>query len=259
MSEIGLFLWAVLAHWQSYVTGGFITAVLGIYERKTDKTIPWRLYVAIFLVTAGLVAMFYAWHDEHHNAQVLIEEKASVWGSLNTCLADYKIEHVKAEFLDQHNRSQQGLFNSMQQNLNQQIGVLANSQTAITSLVSQIGRLTPLQPQHVTVRTYPFGTTGLYASGVQQSLFIVVAVPNRPLSPVHGAIICEHPFAMPPSVELSPDTGPFMRYTKSYNGSEIEIGLTAPIWMPDAPLVVQGLAGDKAGLGSCKYEERPTT
>ena len=65
LSEIGQFLWSVFTHWQAYVTGGGITAIIAVFERLTSWRLSRRNYK--LLVTIGFlsVAVFLAWRDEH--------------------------------------------------------------------------------------------------------------------------------------------------------------------------------------------------
>jgi hypothetical protein len=64
LSDLILFIYTVLSYWQAYITGGLITAGVGIYERLTDKRLTKRAYVGLFVITFLLASFFLAWRDE---------------------------------------------------------------------------------------------------------------------------------------------------------------------------------------------------
>jgi septal ring factor EnvC (AmiA/AmiB activator) len=63
------FLWMVFSKWQGYVTGGGITALLVVGERLAGKTLPKKVFVAIFVLSFLLVSMFVAWREEYTSAE----------------------------------------------------------------------------------------------------------------------------------------------------------------------------------------------
>jgi hypothetical protein len=68
-SDVMRFVTAVFSHWQAYVTGGGITAILAVIERLSSWRLPKKYYAV--LITAGFlsVATFLAWRDEHRAAE----------------------------------------------------------------------------------------------------------------------------------------------------------------------------------------------
>jgi len=62
---------AVFSYWQSYVTGGGITALAVLYEKVADRTLPRWTYLVLFLVVFVLMSFFLAWRDEHRLARQL--------------------------------------------------------------------------------------------------------------------------------------------------------------------------------------------
>jgi hypothetical protein len=150
VQEFGLFLWAVLAHWQSYVTGGIVTAGVGIYERRTGRTIPWRLYVSLFFVSAGLVAFFYAWHDEHINTQTVISEKAQAVGERGVCQADVKSFAAQNVLLQSQVASQQTTINNQQTNLAAMQQGVNSQQSTINNCVVSLSKANAPSPLHLT-------------------------------------------------------------------------------------------------------------
>jgi cell division protein FtsB len=77
MAEVLQFIWAVLSHWQAYVTGGVLTAVITAIERWRGKPFSWRFF-AWFLGIFLLVAFFLAWRDEHSALRVATQAIATL-------------------------------------------------------------------------------------------------------------------------------------------------------------------------------------
>jgi len=68
LSDILIWSWAVLDHWQVLMTGGFITAILSGIQYRREQSIPWKMARRIM---AGflLVAFFLAWRDQHEKVK----------------------------------------------------------------------------------------------------------------------------------------------------------------------------------------------
>ena len=67
LNEITRFGLAVVTHWQAYMTGGIVVAILSAYERLTRKTISRRI-VVIAIIAFFVVASFMAWRDQYRAA-----------------------------------------------------------------------------------------------------------------------------------------------------------------------------------------------
>lgn len=65
LREIAQFGIAVLKHWQAYMTGGIIMAILTSYGWLTSKTISRRTAV-LAIVSFFAVASFMTWSDQYH-------------------------------------------------------------------------------------------------------------------------------------------------------------------------------------------------
>ena len=78
MSEFWEFIKAVFSHWQAYVTGGGITAILQVWERLTGKSLSKRTYAILVMVGFLLVAFFLAWRDQHQALQSIMKEKSEI-------------------------------------------------------------------------------------------------------------------------------------------------------------------------------------
>jgi hypothetical protein len=73
LNEIAKFILAALKHWQAYMTGGIIIAILSLYERAKKRSIPLRLMISIATVFL-MAAVFMAWRDQYH-ATIRAEEQ----------------------------------------------------------------------------------------------------------------------------------------------------------------------------------------
>lgn len=65
LSDVGVFLVAVISHWQSYITGGAVTALIYIFERLTDWKMPKWAFAAVFLGVFLLVSFFLVWKEQY--------------------------------------------------------------------------------------------------------------------------------------------------------------------------------------------------
>jgi hypothetical protein len=102
-SDFFVFTWAVLSHWQSYVTGGVMTGLIGVIERLSGKQLPKRVYLSIFVVSFLLAAFFMAWRDEYTRGNQLDRDATA----------------QKAQILDLRNERQkiEGDYSQLQQSL----------------------------------------------------------------------------------------------------------------------------------------------
>jgi hypothetical protein len=69
--EIVTFIWSFVSHWQTYVTGGSVTALITVWERLRNKNLPTRAYFLIFVVTFSIVGFFMAWREQYERAEGL--------------------------------------------------------------------------------------------------------------------------------------------------------------------------------------------
>jgi hypothetical protein len=75
LTEIGLCAAAVFGYWQSYVTGGGITAVVALYEKLSGHTLPRSAYLVMFLAVFVPMSLFLAWREEYQQAQLLDDRR----------------------------------------------------------------------------------------------------------------------------------------------------------------------------------------
>lgn len=81
-----MFIVNVLANWQAIVTGGVIAVVILLIEHRLNRNLTWKV---LWYVLGGalFVSCFLAWHDEHHNAEVLKGEKSNLTSDRNVLQA----------------------------------------------------------------------------------------------------------------------------------------------------------------------------
>ena len=76
MSDLLMFLRAVLGHWVALMSGGIITVTLAVWERYKGYDVPGKLYAAIILFFVFL-AGFLAWRDQYKRGEKLEERLSS--------------------------------------------------------------------------------------------------------------------------------------------------------------------------------------
>lgn len=83
--EILEFMYAVISYWQAFVTGGFVMAVLFVYERLSGYELP-GTFIPWGVVMFFLVSFFLAWREEHRKVldiqEKLRSDRPSLMGSI---------------------------------------------------------------------------------------------------------------------------------------------------------------------------------
>jgi hypothetical protein len=100
-SEFWMFVVNVLANWQTLLTGGFIAATIFLVEHKMNRNVPWKV-IGYVLGGALFLSCFLAWHDEHHNAEVLKVEKYNLTSQRNSLQVkvddkQQEVDHLRDE------------------------------------------------------------------------------------------------------------------------------------------------------------------
>lgn len=263
MQEVLRFLYIALRqYWITWVTGtglcGFALWFINfVSDRVREKPMSLRTNLMILFCFFWFLATFSAWHDADKNLQAVIKQRQEDTGSLGQCRVDLRAEHTKAEFLDAQNKAQQTNLTNTQQTINTQTANLATGQTAITNLITQFGKLTELQPQKVVVKAGALEGLSTEINSIKHYVWVVVAIPNKPISPVHGKILCEHPFTGLPSAKL-PEVGAMMDVQLgALNSREVVVRFSSPVWTPETPVIVAGLAPFDVGTGKCEFQDVP--
>jgi hypothetical protein len=263
MQDMLRFLYIALReYWITWVTGtglcGFTLWLINfISEKVRDKPMSLRTYIAVLFCFFWFLATFSAWHDADKNLQAVIKQRQEDTGNLGQCNVNLRAERAKTEFLDAQNKAQQTNLANMQQTINTQTTNISTGQTAITNLVTQFGKLTELQPQKIIVKAGALEGLSTQINSIKQYVWVVVAIPNKPISPVHGIISCEHAFTGLPSAKL-PETGVLMDVNiGAIDNKRVNVKFSAPVWTPDTPLIIAGLAPFDVGTGKCNFENTP--
>jgi Na+/melibiose symporter-like transporter len=63
-SELFLFIYSTLSHWQALVSGGVITALIAVFERLSGYHLKKKTYMGLFVGVFLLVAFFMSWREE---------------------------------------------------------------------------------------------------------------------------------------------------------------------------------------------------
>ena len=74
LEDVFRFAATVVMHWQAYVTGGVVSALVGVIERLSDWHMPKKYYAWLFLGFFFSVSAFMTWRAEYRNAQHLLAE-----------------------------------------------------------------------------------------------------------------------------------------------------------------------------------------
>jgi hypothetical protein len=263
MQDMLRFLYIALReYWITWVTGtglaGFTLWAVNFYaDRVRKKPMSLRTNLMVLFCFFWFVATFSAWHDADKNLQAEIKLRQQNNSNFGECRGDLKTEQAKVSFLDQQNKAQQSNLVAIQQNVNTQITTLATSQTAISGLVTQLGKINELQPQTVVVKMAPFQTLSSEVDSVMQFVWVIAAVPNKPITPVHGIISCERGFTGLPSAKLVGGGSMTDVQMGALNSKQVIVKFSSPVWTPDSPIIVAGLVSSNIGPGKCKFEDQP--
>lgn len=76
LNQIWMFFLAVLMHWQAYMTGGIIIAVMTAYGWLTKKEVSRRTAI-VAIIAFVIVAFFMSWRDEYLSA-INAQEKLDI-------------------------------------------------------------------------------------------------------------------------------------------------------------------------------------
>jgi hypothetical protein len=258
--DLGLFLFAVFAHWQALLTGGIVIAAVGFYERK-KRELPWEAYV--FIATMfGLYSVFAAWQDEHRNTNSVTTEKAAEVALKNTCLQDARVEHAYMDGL-------QGLNASQRQTIDKQQQANDAQQRDVSSCVVSLGKMNPVIRERISVVPVSIGTydiaghipisaqhapTTIIPKRFMTELFIITNEPERNF---HGTLKCDDPFDFLDTPVVPTDAGATMRSgnppVRINDGSyEIRYDATSTEWNPSHPAYMR-VSSKSQNLGKCSF------
>ncbi|MDX6456349.1 MAG: hypothetical protein QOE55_46 [Acidobacteriaceae bacterium] len=253
--ELGLFVFAVLAHWQALATGGFATAMIGVFERRQKKNLSWRSYMAI-VASFCLYAIFAAWQDEHRNAAAAITEKSSYASQFNECAVDLKGARSTL-------RDKESLADSLQRGIVALSGPQAQQAANIASCINNLAKMNPIIHEKISVIQSPFATLGYDGKMVNRNsplkryiteLFVITNEPERTF---HGKLKCskDYRISIPPSIQPFAEmvmTGSEPPKMIASNEYEVAVDATGTEWNPSHPAYMQVISDDD-NLGLCSF------
>jgi hypothetical protein len=145
--EFWLFILNVAYHYPSLLTGGVIAVGIMFYERIRKKNISWRTFLNI-LGFALFLSFFLAWRDEHHNAEVLKQEKsnltvlnASLQGQIGT--KQQEIDRLRDERINRPTAER----NLGLRSIREQLGAFLSEGDQLAKTVCGITSSTPTQTE----------------------------------------------------------------------------------------------------------------
>jgi cell division protein FtsB len=145
LHEFWLFVVNVACRYPPLVTGGVIALVIMLYERIRKKVVPRKIFLAV-MGSALFLSCFLAWHDEHHNAETLKQDKRELAvsnGALRAQVAtkQEEIEHLRDELANRpFAREKAGL-----KSIREQLGALLSEGDELTKTVCGDPSPTPEQ------------------------------------------------------------------------------------------------------------------
>jgi hypothetical protein len=255
LHELGLFIFAVLTHWQSLVTGGIVIAAVNIYERKKKTTLPWQSY-AFILGAFCLYSIFAAWQDEHHNTANAKTDKSTFASQASACAADLKAAKNSLEDKQSLVSTLQTAFTASQAPQEQQA---ANIASCITSL----SKMNPKIREEIVVVPIPIASVnskGMFvgsATLLKSYLTELIITTNETEPRFHGMLRCDNPFVPigAPQLPMSSQTTIVTNaMPQRFSDREYEISVTdtGSEWSPARPGYLQ-VKTDEASPGSCSF------
>lgn len=241
-SQLGLFIFAVFAHWQALATGGIVTASVGVYERKRRTSISWESYVLI-IGAFCLYSVFAAWQDEHRNTATVISEKAAAIGDKNSCQTDLRVQRVYAMGLEGINRNQQ-------QTIEGERGTVEKNQGTINSCVVSLGKMNPLINTHWTVTMHRVATQSLHGryGAVATKQIYAVAISTNTRLRARGVFSCDQPFEAE-NLELEADKFALIRASpvlQKTSDTEYQLSAETGSWVDGNPMMLTVFSADDA-------------
>lgn len=226
---VGLFF-AALANHILFTFGGVFLMLVAIVEKLRNKpTEAWIFWSAALVCL--FIACYGAWVDEHHNTGTVIAEKADVWSKYNQC--------------DKFLGSKSTLADSQASQLVQFQSQIANQQDTFNRCIMALGSMNVPQPVRVKVWDVHTPITQAVPSGEKFTVWELVVVTNRAVSPTDVLVHCDTPFnAINSSVA---GAGPLMNSVFGQTSDrEYEVGFTTPAWKPENPILITVAAKDES-------------
>jgi hypothetical protein len=207
----------LLKYMAQLLTGGGLMAALWLIDHFTSKKFPKRVYVWI-LVGCIIWAALASYRDEHHNAQLLTEQKKEAWGKFNQC--------------DKERAVGQEAVNLLTSQLEQRDGMLSNQQDTFNKCILAVGVKNTPEPQKLDVQ---WTSIGAARDGKQTVLFL--AQTNKPLASVRHKFTCPFQFHFISFGLSQKDPQTLLLESGQDSDKEASFSMTRD-WQPGSVLVV---------------------
>lgn len=240
LHELGLYIYAVLAHWQALATGGFVTAVVSVIEKRRNKSLSWESYATIMAVFV-LYSFFAAWQDEHRNTGSVISDKSVLSAQLGSCQGTVQSTQSRLREKETIADAFQKAFVAMQ-------GPQAQQQANIGSCITNLAKMNPVIREKVSVIPVSFGTITLNGR-VNDTKGLVMAylselfiITNEPERIFNGDLKCtkDFTFVNPPDINPRETVSMLMKTSTqpklvAPNEYMITVDATGTEWNPSHP------------------------
>jgi hypothetical protein len=255
LHELGLFIFAVLAHWQALATGGVVTALVTVYERKRKSNLSWQSY-AFILGAFCLYSIFAAWQDEHHNTARAEQVASAVAAQASGCTADLKAAKSLLE-------DKQSLVSTLQTAFTASQGPQEQQAANIASCITSLSKMNSKIRERIVVISIPIATVnskGMFVSSAAllKSYLTELVITTNEIEPrFHGMLSCDNPFLPTSNPQLPTSTQTTMIISATpqrFSDREYEISVTdtGVEWSPERPGYLQ-VKTDDASPGKCTF------
>jgi hypothetical protein len=261
LHELGLYIYAVLAHWQALATGGFVTAVVSVIEKRRNKSFSWESYATIMAVFV-LYSFFAAWQDEHRNTGSVTSDKTVLSAQLGSCQGTVQTTQSSLREKETIADAFQKAFVAMQVPQAQQ-------QANIGSCITNLAKMNPVIREKILAITVPIGTVDVAGHiPIKTTGALSPVVPYRFLTEVfvltnviegnfHGIIHCERAFdfvdtpVVPSSANAMMVAGSSPKSINE-NSYEVRYDATGYEWNQSHPAYMRLISKD-AYVNSCSF------
>lgn len=192
--------------------------------------------VAALAIGLG-VSCFQAWHDEHHNATILIDQKADVWSKFNVCDKERAVKGALADTYAGQMVVDRTRLDSQQDTFNR--------------CILTLGQATVQERRRIDVKTLDvlnFNGSG----GRTLTAWAVLAATNKIITPSSGILTCAEKFELQSFTIL--DTKITLKtsfHQSQINERQVRFLLGSPPWTPTSPLIFMLTTQEMGGLGDC--------
>ena len=247
MPHIFLFLQAVFAHWVGLL--GIALTLAPLVPQRFEQWIERKIvktqfsFKHLWIVGAFLlvIAFYQGWNDEHNNAEEAMygkDGKSEAWSKYNECDKERAVKTALADTYSQSVVNQQNLLNGQQDTFNRCVLSLAK-EAAPESL-------------QVDVMRWQIDETYHFANVGEVEFWVLVAIPNKIVSPLRGTVKCDAPFVAARSTLLTHGNAIRADY-EQVTPQSAHIEFLYPPWSDKNPLVFFVYTTKGKAINSCSF------